>query len=241
MEDAAQPQTPISKKTNWKKVALTLIFVIFAVGVVIAIYWFLILNKPEPTTPVTTKQTTPSTKVSTPSSKKDETADWKEIKNDVLGYTIKYPKGWGVLRCHESSTDLIADYEIKHSNSETGELLAGVDICGSGARTRIIIFRGKVFSDGAAVWSQSGTGKHTNYKKEEIIVDGKKGVKSSYISKQSPGIAEGIEFIEYIFNGTSDEALIINYYRSPADELNPQQPDYSDILEKMVSTLKFLD
>ncbi len=239
-EIPTQPQPASEKKSiNWKNIIIGIVVGAILVGLGVLI--FLILQpKPTETTQTPTKKATPSANISTPSAKKDETASWKVVENDVLGYSIKYPKGWSVLRCKNSASDNYNDSETQFSHPEYSKVLAGADVCASGARTRIIIYRGEVFTDNVAIWGKFGA-KYTNYIQEEITVDGEKGIKSSYISKQSPGMNAGNEFIEYIFNGTSDEALIINYYRAPPDDLNPPQPDYSDILEKMVATLKFLD
>lgn len=98
-----QPQTTQPKKVNWKKVAFTVVFIVVAAGVIIAIYWFLILNKPKPTNIEPIKVSTPSAKVATPSakpatpsakpsSKKNETESWEVKSLDFV--TFKYPSGW---------------------------------------------------------------------------------------------------------------------------------------------------
>ena len=232
-EIPTQPQpTSNQKALNWKRI--TVIAVIGAVVIGLGVLIFLLLQPKEETTPVTTKKATPS-------AKKDETADWKTVVNDVLGYSIKHPKDWGALRCLESGTDLIDDKEIMYHNPESSKVLAGADMCRSGARTIIVISRKNTFSEKVTLWDKSGPTKYTGYKKENIIVDSVDGIKVNATVKQIPGLPEGVEIIEYVFDDGKDKALIINDYRYPAYDSNPQQPDYSDILEKMVSTLKFLD
>ncbi len=237
-----QPQpTSNQKSINWKNILIGAVIGAVLVGVGVLIFYLYQTNSEE-TTPITTPNTsTPSAKIATPSAKKDETVDWKTVVNDVLGYSIKHPKDWGALRCLESGTDLIDDKEIMYHNPESSKVLAGADMCRSGARTRIVISRKNTFSEKVTSWDKSGPTKYTGYKKENIIVDSVDGVKVNATVKQVPGLPEGLEIIEYVFDDGKDKALIINDYRYPAYDSNPQQPDYSDILEKMVSTLKFLD
>ena len=228
-----QPTSPKQSQINWKRVLIISVVVSVIIGLGILI--FLILQpKSEPSNVTTTKQASPS-------AKKDETSGWKTIENDVLGYSIKYPNGWGALRCKESSTDHIDDKKIQYSNPEYSKVLAGADYCSSGARARIVISRGESFSDEETSWDKYGPTQYTEYNKEEVVAGGKNCIKIYAISKQGPGIQEGVEFIEYIIDDGKNQALIINYYRPPDDDLNPPYTDYSDTLEKMINTLKFLD
>jgi hypothetical protein len=69
-----QPQFTTTKPHNWKKVILTVIFIVGVVAVVVGIYWFMVLNKSSgdsdltgPVPKVTTKTATESAKESTES------------------------------------------------------------------------------------------------------------------------------------------------------------------------------
>ncbi len=223
------------RKINLKNIFIIVVIIILLIGGGVGIW--LLLSRPSPEPPS-------QTSTSTSSAEKDETADWKPAKNDIFNYTIKYPPGWGALMCGNGIT-LIADSEFdsesKKYRTEDSKVLAGALYCGSSARTRIIIFRGQVFTDEKSVWSKFGSAKHTNYQEEIIVINSNSGIKTSYTSKKSSGISEGVKYIEYFLDITNNEALIVNYVRSPADAYNPQQLDYSEILEQMVSTLKFID
>ncbi len=248
-EDSTQPQpTSNQESINWKRILI--VSVVAAVVVSLGVLIFLILQpKEETTTPVTTKKATPS-------AKKDETADWKTVVNDVFGYSIKYPTGWGALRCNNSGNDNFTDHEIKSSNPETSKVLAGVDYCASGARTRIVIYQ---YGDGTYLdkvnsWDKYGPTDYKTYQKTSLSVNGRDAVRVYAVTKKieppsgphgvyygEAGMQEGVIFIQYIIDGPSNEALVIDYVQWLGDELNPPQQDYSGILEKMVATLKFLD
>ncbi len=96
-----QPQTTVSKKVNWKKVALTVVIIVVVAGIIVALYWFFILNRPKPTSTEPIKVSTPSAKVSTPSAKpatpsaeKDKTASWKSFSDKEKTISLKYPNTW---------------------------------------------------------------------------------------------------------------------------------------------------
>jgi len=224
---------------NWKNVLLGVVIGLILIAVIGITFWYFTKPK-ESETPVTT-----TTKTSTPSAKKDETAGWKTTTNDVLGYSIKFPSNWSGVRCNSDSSDHFDEGDYAKGNPETSKVLAGADVCASGARTRITIYRGgsMSYSEVVASWEKNGPTDYSNYKKETITVDGKVGIKVSYVTKENPGLGmevAGVEHITYVLNDKSNP-LTIDYFRYPADELNPAQPDYSNILEKMVSTFKFLD
>ncbi len=97
-----QPQvTTTPKPHNWKKVILTVVFIVGVVAVVSGIYWFMVVNKTSdnsdltgPVPKVTTKTSTESAKKSTPSAEKDETVDWKTFTYENPKISFKYPKSW---------------------------------------------------------------------------------------------------------------------------------------------------
>jgi hypothetical protein len=244
---STQPQATSSPPSfNWKRVLV--IVVIAAVLIGLGVVIFLLLQPKE--------ETTSPTKKATPSAEKDETADWELVENDVLGYSMKYPKEWSVLRCKDSGNDNYHDSETQTSNPEYSKVLAGVDVCASGARTRIVIYQHSdgTYSDKVNSWDKYGPTDYKTYQKTNLSVNGRDAVRVYTVTKtiEHPsvprgvhlgegGMQEGVVFIQYVIDAPSNKALIVDYIQGPGNELNPPQPDYSDILEKMVSTLKFLD
>ena len=100
-QPAPQPQvtTTVPKSHDWKKVGLTILIILVVAGLIVAAYWFLILNKSSedsdltgPVPKVTTKTSTESEKEATESAEKDETADWKTFTGELTNITFKYPQ-----------------------------------------------------------------------------------------------------------------------------------------------------
>ena len=105
MEEApVQPQPQVTTKPkphNWKKVILTVVFIIGVISVVSGIYWFMVVNKSSgdsdltgPVPKVTTKTSTESAKEGTPSAQKDEKANWISFTSQKLGIQLKHPETW---------------------------------------------------------------------------------------------------------------------------------------------------
>jgi len=93
-EVPTQPQlTSTQKSINWKNIIIGTVIGAILVGLGVLI--FLILQpKPETTSTVTTKKTTPSAKISTPSAQKDEKANWISFTGQKLGIQLKHPENW---------------------------------------------------------------------------------------------------------------------------------------------------
>ncbi len=117
-----QPQvaTAAPNQHNWKKVGLTVLVILVVSGLIVAAYWFLVLNKSSedsdltgPVPKVTTKQATESAKEATSSAEKDETADWKNYKSG--NFSFSYPQGWSVVK--ESNGDITLNSPDFDSNT----------------------------------------------------------------------------------------------------------------------------
>lgn len=98
-EASAQPQTTVSKKVNWKKIAVTVVVVVVVTVLIAALIWFFVINRPESTSTEPIKVSTPSSKQATPSAKKDEAAEsstnlTKLYKDDFSNVSFKYPNNW---------------------------------------------------------------------------------------------------------------------------------------------------
>ena len=101
-----QPQvTTTPKTTNWKKIGLTIVFIVVCVSIIAGIYWFFVLNKTSedsdltgPIPKVTTKTATESAKEATSSAEKDGTVGWKTFTSTAFKYSIKYPSNWSLSK-----------------------------------------------------------------------------------------------------------------------------------------------
>jgi len=74
---------------------LTVFIILVVAGLIVAAYWFLVLNKSsnnsDITTPVPKPQVNTATPSSTPSAEKDETTDWKTFKSGNIPIEFKTP------------------------------------------------------------------------------------------------------------------------------------------------------
>ena len=105
-QPAPQPQVTTSQGTNWKKISLILIVVMFLISLVGVGIYLLIPRPTEKPTPTTQPQ-----KIVTPSAKKDETADWKTYTSTRDGYSIKYPQDWIVIPEKANDGPYIRNFE----------------------------------------------------------------------------------------------------------------------------------
>ncbi len=232
-EIPTQPQpTSNQKSINWKRVLIITVIAVVVIGLGEIVYRVL-QPKEETTTAVTAKKATPSAKISTPSVKKDETEGWKIVTNNKMGYSIKYPVSWATYRCEGNPVDYFVASEEPVSPK--------LKICGTGATAPVTIYKGKTLTEEVIQWDKVGQKEYSNYKKEYTTVGTRTVVKIYAVSKENlPAIQEGVIFINYILDDPQG-ALVIKYIQFPPTEVVPTRPDYTDILEKMLSTAKFLD
>ncbi len=94
-EDAPQSNAPATTSgINWKKIIGVVITILVAVTIIGGgIYWY-VQSQTSTAEPTATTNTTP----------KDETADWKTFTNSKLGFSVKYPKYFGVKEYPKNSS-----------------------------------------------------------------------------------------------------------------------------------------
>ena len=104
-QPAPQPQVTVGTKSHdWKKVGLTVLIILVVAGLIVAAYWFLVLNKgsedsdltgpvPQVTTKTSTESAEEATKSATPISKKAEETEsdavlLKKVVSEKTGINI---------------------------------------------------------------------------------------------------------------------------------------------------------
>jgi hypothetical protein len=90
-EQAPQSQVTTPQGTNWKKVLLTIVFILVVSGIIAGVYWYFILNKSSDNSDLTGPVPKVTTKTSTESAKKDETADWIIFDVNAVNLQFKLP------------------------------------------------------------------------------------------------------------------------------------------------------
>lgn len=215
----SQSETATHKKVNWKKVALTVVFIIIAAGVIIAIYWFLIFDKPKPTTiePVkvstpSAKQATPSAQPATPSAKKDETADWVAFSDKVFGYSAKHPPGWKFS--HEPGGSGISNDEFTILNTVLESLKEG-----------------QSFSDWMKNWTKNTV---KNRKIENVTVSGLPALYTYIILENGHAPPGTVQVATYYAKDGLVYMIGASFHKSKESQFLP-------IYKQFIATLKFLD
>lgn len=117
-----------------KKVSLTILIILVVAGLIVAAYWFLVLNKSSENSDLTGPVPKVTTKVATESSKEaTESAETKELvtyKNTKVGFQFSYPSRFSKATLNEPPTypevtgteDNVSDILIGEG-SESGFLL----------------------------------------------------------------------------------------------------------------------
>ena len=215
-QPAPQPQvTATTKSTNWKKVILTIVFIVGVAAVVVGVYWFMVVNKSSgdsdltgPVPKVTTKTPTESGKEATPSGEKDETADWKSYENKEYNYSLKYPNNWNVSMetkvVSEENNIVYHYYAVSKKKNQT-----------EGATDQVMVIR---YLEGDPCASMEIT-------KSDATVSGYKSQRSDCYENDK------LKVIIFSFpNTTREEWFIVAYVDKDLDKV-----------EEIISTVEFLD
>lgn len=217
---APLPQVTTGTQTHdWKKVSLTLLIILVVSGLLVAGYWFLVLNKSSdnsdltgPVPKVTTKPATESAKEATPSAEKDVTADWKTYKGEVIPMEFKYPGSLTIIE--------------REGNFVEGEKL--------NSEVKIKGFT----DDGSLIFSKNflggfGSANHESIESNDIAID-------SYQTKQNIGHDKVINPNTY-FMIISLDVFGDKYPLIITANFDKNDNEKRDTVEKILSTVKFLD
>ena len=230
-----QPQvTSTTKSTNWKKVLLTIVFIVGVVAVISGIYWFLVVNKGSdnsdltgPVPKVTTKTSTESAKDSTPSAEKDETADWNVYKDESI--SLRYPKNWGRYDSLGTPSFSVED----PTNVSPGVVVPTVVI---NETPNLSVYGGDLTgllnSKVGATWDSGA--KHYE-KLSNLEID---DYKSVWIKQSlNPDILASGPAIDHIYIQRGTKVYEISLWAKDTDELSK----FTGIFNQILSTFKFLD
>ena len=241
----SQPQvTTTTKSTNWKKVSLTIVFIVVCVSIIAGIYWFFVLSKSSgasdltgPVPKVTTKTATESANEATPSSEKDETADWKTYTNSQLGFTLKHPDEFPFIKEQLSTSggqvpsvffsgskdfssldSKITTFSVSKGDfKDAYEAIEALDI-------------NKVYS--RAVAEAPDVAEQTRL--ANVVVDGQAGIKQSYLPS-----SKGVRTINYTLDVLIKKNA--NYYEiSMTSRTKDNYEKNIEIFDLIISTFKFL-
>jgi hypothetical protein len=119
-QPAQQPQVTTSQGTNWKKIGLTVLFILVVTRIIAGVYWFFILNKtpedsdltgpvPKPSTPIATdsaKEATPSSKNTSNSSATYENDEFRYKVENKLGLKLTDAKQKGKSKMYFGISDV---------------------------------------------------------------------------------------------------------------------------------------
>ena len=251
-EVPAQPQPQVAtttKSTNWKKISLTIVFIIVCVSIIAGIYWFMVVNKDfddsdltGPVPKVTTKTSTESAKEATPSAqkKKKSPSETKWVKSSDFGYfSFEYPYGWHVLIDSSDMNkpviwfDKIPIFKIP-SERPPGKLRIN--------DTQIV--EGKAV-DGLSSFSEALTKEKKdkiNLKEETFKVDGVVFYKLTGKMKLPEHYGGGtVGWIQYMFGFRSQTNPIVDhiYKAGLGNPRGGRDQDLEKVLEKILKSIDF--
>lgn len=200
-----QPQQ--FQKINWKNVLIGVLVGILLIGGGVAVW--LLLGNPSTSLPSKTPTATPPAETSTPSSQIDETADWKTYEGETIPVSFKIPSNYSV-----------EEQKGKIANTFYEGLITVKDEKGE-----------SVFS----VVNSASFPLVYPLKKDDIVIDGVKGTKTSWVYYKDPkNLNSGPEdrsdprFITISF----DEK---DFYISSAS----YSKDNEELMNKVLSTFRF--
>ena len=129
-QPAPQPQVTVGTKSrDWKKVSLTVLSILIVAGIIVAAYWFLVLNKASensdltgPVPKVTTKTSTESAKEATPSAEKEGLITYKNTK---VGFQFSYPNRFSKATLREPPE--YTEVEVTGTEDNVSDILIGED------------------------------------------------------------------------------------------------------------------
>lgn len=250
-EVPVQPQ-PTKQGINWKNILIGAVIGAVLIGVGVLIFYLYQSDSEETTTTTTPKTSTPSAKISTPSAEKDETAGWKTytatgVVFSKVSYSIKYPptlnKG--------SNYDEPYAYSSKFSNYKETEGYGATACEGEGKgsdcftisvalsdkggpeeSTRDYNFV-KSMSIGSSKTDNPTLGDIKYTRNKDVSYGGSKWL--SYSAERDP--KWGAKYL-YGFAVKKDGVV---YYLDLTSDNKSAVDNNKGLLEKMLSTFKFLD
>lgn len=215
---------------------LAVIIVVVVVGVVGVAAWYVYKknNKQETTkTPSSEQANNPSPEAS---EVKDETANWKEVKNSAFVFTYKYPNetGWENT-VTTTPTDAAAYAQGERINSASVVYTLCGKNCGLAFDLRVFVKGSQ--ADVGGKWAEETMADNTVYKllaKEAVTLDGVSGTKWVY-EPQGEYKESAAKIVFYYF--TKDNlsyAMRANSNGAATDKI-----DITSYGEKIASTFKF--
>jgi hypothetical protein len=164
------------------------------------------------------KRATPSAKQATPSAKKNETAGWKTLINKELSFTVRYPKDRLKMDCGKENKFYPAD--------KKGEL------CTINVYPLINFYRRYSYEKEVEIKEEQKNW-YQDLERKEIVLGETNTTLFSGITKGFFEVEDGTLHRFYIIRDSEEKPLIIDFIQGPNDK------DYTDILEKMLSTFRF--
>ena len=220
MPESIQPPAPqpqvTSKKTNWKKIGLTVLIVLVVTGLIAVAYWYYLQNKESDTSDLTGTVPKPQVSTSTPSATtsagKDETADWKTFKGEHIPIEFKIPNNLTV-----SENDGII------SNGE--KINIGISITGFGDGGALTLTKNFLGGFGSPNFEQVESNNITidKYKVKQTI---------NHDTKVQPDEYQMIIFID-IVGDTYPFTITATFDKNDSEK--------RDTINKILSTIRFLD
>ena len=154
---------------------------------------------------------------------------WQTFINDKEGFSTEYPSNWTKLVCSDSG------------NISFGPDDQSVGGCFNDSSATILIFKSSNNFDSELATSEKWKNLYNDYQKQTLTIAGKNAVKIYAVSKAGSQASDGTIIIEYIIESPKSEALIVLYTQSPESKYYPADPDYTNVLNHVISTFKFLD
>lgn len=220
---APQPQVTVGTKSHdWKKVSLTILIILVVAGLIVAAYWFLVLNKSSdnsdllgPVPKVTTPKATESAKEATPSVDKAVYCETgKEHKFTEYGLKVCLPKDYTFSRYFPEKKWLVL---------ENSQIPVASDVFGF----LVIEFSDKTLKE-ELVWDKKKT-------ETEITVDNVKAVKqigTNCATGCLPSGEDELEQVRTVFEH-KDQTYDIFLVGGGVEEITAYN--------QLISTFKFLD